>query len=114
MPTTDSSNNKIPAPPPPPPLSWKNTCKHSDKDGKSPSVTAEKISSGSKLKRDLPEVSNPNFLEDLKNKIKHRKEEEKENNASDKTADKGSNIRQSEKNRSSTPKTVFPRVLSPQ
>ncbi|WP_410542916.1 WH2 domain-containing protein [Wolbachia endosymbiont of Tetranychus urticae] len=30
------------------------------------------------------------MLEDLKNKIKHRKEEEKENNASDKTADKGS------------------------
>lgn len=50
----------------------------------------------------------------MKNKIKHRKEEEKENNASDKTADKGSNIRQSEKNRSSTPKPVSPRVLSPQ
>lgn len=110
--TNDLSNNKIPAPPPPPPPGLKNTYKHNDKDGKSPSVTAEKSSSGSKLKRDLPEVSNPNFLEELKNRIKHRKEEEKENNASDKTKNDRSNIKQP--NRISTTKPVSPRVLSPQ
>ncbi|AGJ98477.1 hypothetical protein wNo_00160 [Wolbachia endosymbiont of Drosophila simulans wNo] len=114
MPTTDSSNNNIPAsvppPPPPPPPGWNNTYKHNDKDGKSPSVTAEKSSSGTQLKRGLSEISNPNFLEELKNNSKFKEA----NNANGETADKGSNIRQSEKNRSSTPKPVFPRVLSPQ
>ncbi|TNK94605.1 hypothetical protein OUY_00800 [Wolbachia endosymbiont of Leptopilina clavipes] len=110
--TNDLSNNKIPAPPPPPPppLDWKNTCKHNDKDGKSPSVTAEKSSSGSKLKRDLPEVSNPNCLKELENNSKFKEA----NNANGETADKGSNIRQSEPNRISTTKPVSPRVLSPQ
>lgn len=90
MPTNDLSNNNIstspPPPPPPPPLGWKNTCKHNDKDGKSPSVTAEKSSSGSKLKRDLPEVSNQNFLEELKNNSKFKEA----NNANGETADEGS------------------------
>ncbi|OAB78386.1 hypothetical protein WSTR_05740 [Wolbachia endosymbiont of Laodelphax striatellus] len=86
-----TNNNNTPSsapppPPPPPPPGWKNTDKHNDKDGKSPSVTAEKSSSGTQLKRGLSEVSNPNFLEELKNNSKFKEA----NNASDKTADKGS------------------------
>lgn len=80
-----TNNNNTPSSAPPPP-GWKNTDKHNDKDGKSPSVTAEKSSSGTQLKRGRSEVSNPNFLEELKNNSKFKEA----NNASDKTADKGS------------------------
>jgi len=86
-----TNNNNTPSsapppPPPPPPPSCKNNDKHNDKDGKSPSVTAEKSSSGTQLKRVPSEVSSPNFLEELKNNSKFKEA----NNASDKTADKGS------------------------
>ncbi|WP_264337484.1 hypothetical protein [Wolbachia endosymbiont (group B) of Dolichovespula media] len=113
--TNDLSNNKIPAPPPPPspPPGWKNTCKHNDKDGKSPSVIAEKSSSGNKPRRDQSKspVQQPT-VNPTNSKLFRKKQ--KEHNANGETADKGSNIRQSEKNRSSTPKNVFPRVFSSQ
>ncbi|WP_353274298.1 hypothetical protein [Wolbachia endosymbiont (group B) of Hofmannophila pseudospretella] len=122
MPTTDSSNNNIPAsvppPPPPPPLppgglkNW--TPPQDNGNSKKPSnVATSGISSRTELKKGQSkspvQQSSLNFA---KNPL-FKKMQEK-NNVDSKTADEGSNIRQSEKNRSSTPKPIFPRVLSPQ
>ncbi|WP_341818969.1 WH2 domain-containing protein [Wolbachia endosymbiont (group B) of Phasia obesa] len=94
--TNDLSNSNTPssAPPPPPPLppadwreNWK-PAKNKDKNENTLGSTPSKTSNSTQLKRGRSEVTNPNLFEELKNKIKHRKEEE--NNASDKTADKGS------------------------
>ncbi|WP_264374694.1 MULTISPECIES: WH2 domain-containing protein [unclassified Wolbachia] len=93
---TNNNNTPSSAPPPPPPLppadwgeNWK-PAKNNDKNENTLGSTPSKTSNSTQLKRGPSEVTNPNLLEDLKNKIKHRKEEEKENNASDKTANKGS------------------------
>lgn len=121
MPTTDSSNNNIPAsvpPPPSPPLppgdlkNWK--LPQDNGNSKKPSnVATSGISSRTEPKKGRSkspvQQSSLNFAENPLFKKK-----QKEYNANGETADKGSNIRQSEKNRSSTPKPVFPRVLSPQ
>ncbi|WP_374699300.1 WH2 domain-containing protein [Wolbachia endosymbiont (group A) of Limnophora tigrina] len=116
-----TNNNNTPSsapplPPPPPSADWRKNwkpAKNNDKDGKSPSVTAEKSSSGNKPRRDQSkspvQQSTLNFAE---NRLFKQKQEEL--NANGETADEGSNIRQSEPNRISTTKPVSPRVLSPQ
>ncbi|WP_264375622.1 WH2 domain-containing protein [Wolbachia endosymbiont (group B) of Sphaerophoria taeniata] len=112
------TNNNTPssAPPPPPPLppadwgkNWK-PAKNNDKNENTLGSTPSKTSNSTQLKRGLSEVSNPNLFEELKNNSKFKEA----NNANGETADKGSNIRQSEPNRISTTKPVSPRVLSPQ
>ncbi|AZU37061.1 hypothetical protein BBB02_00085 [Wolbachia endosymbiont of Bemisia tabaci] len=119
MPTTDSSNTaSVPPPPSPPPLppgglkNW--TPPQDNGNSKKPSnVATSGISSRTELKKGQSkspvQQSSLNFA---KNPL-FKKMQEK-NNVDSKTADEGSNIRQSEKNRSSTPKPIFPRVLSPQ
>lgn len=116
-----TNNNNTPSsapppPPPPPPANWEKNrkpAKNNDKDGKSPSVTAEKSSSGNKPRRDQSKspVQQPT-VNPTNSKIFRKKQ--KEHNANDETKNDRSNIRQSEPNRISTTKPVSPRVLSPQ
>ncbi|QJT94952.1 hypothetical protein HGO53_06345 [Wolbachia endosymbiont of Diaphorina citri] len=89
-----TNNNNTPSsapppPPPPPPADWgKNwkPAKNNDKNENTLGSTPSKTSNSTQLKRGLSEVSNPNLFEELKNNSKFKKA----NNASDKTADKGS------------------------
>jgi len=109
----NNTSSSAPPPPPPPPPDCKNTCKHNNKNGKSPSVTAEKSSSGNKPRRDQSkspvQQSSLNFAE---NPLFKKKQEE--HNVNSETADEGSNIRQSEPNRGLTHKPVSTRVFSSQ
>lgn len=89
MPATDSSNNNIPVPPPPPPEDWgknRKPAKNNDKNENTLDSTPSKTSNSTQLKRGLSEVSNPNFLEELKNNPKFKEA----NNANGETADEGS------------------------
>ena len=89
MPTNDLSNNKIPVPPPPPPEDWgknRKPAKNNDKNENTLDSTPSKTSNSTQLKRGLSEVSNPNFLEELKNNSKFKEA----NNANGETADEGS------------------------
>ncbi|CAH2235654.1 MULTISPECIES: hypothetical protein [unclassified Wolbachia] len=92
-----TNNNNTPSsapppPPPPPPANWEKNrkpAKNNDKDGKSPSVTAEKSSSGNKPRRDQSkspvQQSSLNFAENpLFKKIQEK------NNVDSKNADEGS------------------------
>ncbi|WP_051008235.1 WH2 domain-containing protein, partial [Wolbachia pipientis] len=113
---TNNNNTPSSAPPPPPPANWEKNrkpAKNNDKDGKSPSVTAEKSSSGNKPRRDQSKspVQQPT-VNPTNSKIFRKKQ--KEHNANDETKNDRSNIKQSEPNRISTTKPVSPRVLSPQ
>ncbi|EEB55921.1 hypothetical protein C1A_943 [Wolbachia endosymbiont of Culex quinquefasciatus JHB] len=95
--TNDLSNSNTPSsapppPPPPPPANWEKNrkpAKNNDKDGKSPSVTAEKSSSGNKPRRDQSkspvQQSSLNFAE---NPLFKKKQEE--HNVNSETADEGS------------------------
>ncbi|MFP3033055.1 MAG: hypothetical protein ACEY3M_18750 [Wolbachia sp.] len=119
MPTNDLSNNNTPssAPPPPPlPLgglkNW--TLPQDNGNSKKPSnVATSGISSRTEPKKGQSkspvQQSSLNFAE---NPLFKKKQEE--HNVNSETADKGSNIRQSEPNRISTTKPVSPGVLSPQ
>lgn len=89
---TNNNNTPSSAPPPPPPppsADWEKNrkpAKNNDKNENTLDSTPSKTSNSTQLKRGLSEVSNPNFLEELKNNSKFKEA----NNANGETADEGS------------------------